>query len=151
MKLSFLRSGDRTQQQDSARLASRNRRGVTAVEFAVVVPVFFMLLFAGIEFAIIGTIRSTSHNAAYEAARILVVPGANAADGITEAKRILSIIGVDTLTVTVTPTAITDTTQTVKVDIAIPYAQNAVFTPWFVGNVTLKSTCTLNTERYDGI
>ena len=137
--------------KNSANFASRNRRGVTAVEFAVVVPVFFILLFAGFEFSIIGTIRSTSHNAAYEAARILVVPGAKSADGVTEAKRILSIIGVDTLNVTVTPTTITDTTQSVTVDIDIPYAQNAVFTPWFVGNVTLKSTCTLNTERYDGI
>ena len=137
--------------KNSANLASRNSRGVTAVEFAVVVPVFFILLFACFEFSIIGTIRSTSHNAAYEAARILVVPGAKSADGVTEAKRILSIIGVDTLNVTVTPTTITYTTQSVTVDIDIPYAQNAVFTPWFVGNVTLKSTCTLNTERYDGI
>ncbi len=151
MRPSFVQSAGMAKRKNSANFASRNRRGVTAVEFAVVVPVFFILLFAGFEFSIIGTIRSTSHNAAYEAARILVVPGAKSADGVTEAKRILSIIGVDTLNVTVTPTTITDTTQSVTVDIDIPYAQNAVFTPWFVGNVTLKSTCTLNTERYDGI
>lgn len=127
----------------------KRRKGTTLVEFALVAPIFFTLVFAGIEFSVIGTIRSTSHNAAYEAARKLVIPGAVAQDGIDEAKRILAIVGVDTLTVTTTPAVIDDTTREIKVDIAIPYAQNAVFTPWFVGNVTLQSECTLKTERYD--
>src|SRR5210317_459873 len=82
------------------------RRGATVVEFAVVAPVFFILLFGGIEFAILSTIRATSHNAAYEAARKLVIPGADPAVGIAEAERIMGVIGVDTLTVTVTPTVI---------------------------------------------
>lgn len=127
------------------------RRGVTTVEFVLVVPIFFTMLFAGIEFATIGTIRATSHNAAYEAARKLVVPGAVAADGIDEATRIMSIVGVNTLTVTTTPRVIRDDTREITVSIAIPYARNAVFTPWFVGNVTLQSNCTLRTERYEGL
>lgn len=44
--------------------ATSHRRGVTAVEFAIVPPIFFLLIFAGLEFAVVGTIRSTSHNAA---------------------------------------------------------------------------------------
>lgn len=128
-----------------------NRRGVTTVEFVLVVPIFFTMLFAGIEFATIGTIRATSHNAAYEAARVLVVPGAVASDGVNEAERIMSIVGVNTLTVTTSPAVIRDDTREVTVNIAIPYANNAVFTPWFVGNVTLQSSCTLRTERYEGI
>lgn len=128
-----------------------NRQGATLVEFVFVVPIFFMVLFAGIEFATIGTIRSTSHNAAYEGARLLVIPGANAQDGIDEARRIMSVVGVDNLTVTTTPAVISDDTFQVTVDIEIPYAQNAVFTPWFVGNRILRSTCTLKTERYEGV
>lgn len=127
------------------------RRGATLVEFVFVVPIFFLVLFAGLEFATIGTIRSTSHNAAYEGARLLVIPGAVAQDGINEAERIMSVVGVDNLTVTTTPAIIRDDTQQVTVDIEIPYAQNAVFTPWFVGNRILVSTCTLKTERYEGI
>lgn len=125
------------------------RRGTTLVEFVLVLPIFFTMLFAGIEFAVIGTIRSTSHNAAYEAARILVVPGAVAKDGTDEAKRIMSIVGVNSLTVTSVPSVITDDTREVTVNIAIPYAENAIFTPFFVGNVTLQSSCTLRTERYE--
>lgn len=135
----------------SSRSASQRRRGATLVEFALVAPVFFMLLFGGIEFAVIGTIRSTSHNAAYEAARKLVIPGAVARDGIDEAERIMSIIGVNTLTVTTTPAVITEETQEVTVDISIPYADNAIFTPMFLGDLTLQSSITMTTERYDGL
>lgn len=125
------------------------RKGTTIVEFAVVAPIFFTLIFAGIEFSVIGTIRSTSHNAAYEAARVLVVPGAVAQDGIDEAERIMGIVGVDTLTVTTTPAVIDNDTKEIKVNIVIPYDENALFTPWFLGNVTLRSECTLKTERFD--
>ncbi|MCA9047569.1 MAG: pilus assembly protein [Planctomycetaceae bacterium] len=127
------------------------RRGATIVEFAIVAPVFFMLLFAGIEFALLSQIRSTAHNAAYEAARMLVIPGADAAAGITEAERIMAIVGVDTLTVTVTPGTITDDTHEVTVNVSVPYASNAVFTPFFTGSVVLNSSVTLATERYSGI
>ncbi len=127
------------------------RRGVTVVEFAVVAPVFFLLLFAGIEFATLGTIRSTAHNAAYEGARKLVIPGAVASDGITEATRIMGIVGVHDLTVTTTPAVIDETTQDVTVNISIPYDNNAVFVPWFTGGLTINASINLKTERYGGI
>ncbi|HIK92418.1 MAG TPA: pilus assembly protein [Planctomycetes bacterium] len=69
-----------------------SRHGATIVEFALVAPIFFILLFGGIEFATLSTIRATSHNAAYEGARKLVIPGADVTVGIAEAERIMSII-----------------------------------------------------------
>ncbi|APZ91344.1 TadE/TadG family type IV pilus assembly protein [Fuerstiella marisgermanici] len=121
------------------------------VEFVVVAPVFFLLLFAGIEFAVLGTIRSTANNAAYEGARKLVIPGAVASDGITEATRIMGIVGVNNLTVTTTPTVIDETTQDVTVNVSIPYDNNAVFVPWFAGGLVINASSTLKTERYGGI
>ncbi|MEZ6126074.1 MAG: TadE/TadG family type IV pilus assembly protein [Planctomycetaceae bacterium] len=126
------------------------RRGATIVEFAFVAPVFFTLLFAAIEFASLSTIRNTCNNAAYEGARKLVIPGAVADTGKTEAERIMGIVGVDTLTVTVTPSVIDDTTTSVTVRVEVPYADNAMFVPIFTGNVTLTAEVTLKTERYDG-
>ena len=114
-------------------------------------PIFFLLIFAGIEFATIGTIRSTSHNAAYEAARKIVIPGADANDASTEAKRIMAIVGVNSMTVTVTPSVITNETQEVTVALSVPYSENAVFTPWFAGDVVLQSSITMKTERNDGV
>ncbi len=117
----------------------------------MVSPVFFLLLFAGMEFAVLNTIRSTANNAAYEASRMLVVPGASADTGITEARRIMSVVGVRNLTVTVTPPVIDETTKEVTVRVSIPYASNAVITPWFTGGLVINSQSTLRTERYDGI
>lgn len=136
-------------------LPSSNRRrkanrGVTAVEFALVAPLFFLLLFASLEFAVAASIRSTANNAAYEAARAIVVPGANNRQGVDEAERIMAIVGVRNLTVNVSPAVIDEDTQEVTVDVAIPYSENAFFTPWFMGDVTIRSTCTLNSERYEG-
>ncbi len=128
-----------------------SRHGATIVEFALVAPIFFILLFGGIEFATLSTIRATSHNAAYEGARKLVIPGADVTVGIAEAERIMSIIGVDTLAVTVTPNVITNNTREVTVSISIPYKDNAVFVPMFTGGLTIVSSTTLATERYDGI
>ena len=137
--------------ESQLRQRAHGRRGATMVEFVVVVPVFFLVLFAGLEFSSLGTIRATANNAAYEAGRKLVIPGAVASEGVTEAKRIMSIIGVDTLTVNVTPSVITATTKNVTVDISIPYASNAVITPFFTGGVTVNSSITMSTERYDGM
>lgn len=127
------------------------RAGATIVEFAIVAPIFFMLLFVGIEFAVLGTIRSTAHNAAYEGCRMLVIPGASASDGQDEAERIMAIVGVRNLTVNVTPAVIDDDTQEVTVDISIPYDDNAIFTPWFADGLTITTSVTLRTERYGGI
>lgn len=121
------------------------------VEFVFVAPIFFMLLFVAVEFSVLGTIRSTAHNAAYEGCRMLVIPGAVASEGEDEAERIMSIVGVNNLTVTATPSVIDDDTQEVTLSISIPYDQNAIFTPWFTGGVVINSSVTLKTERYGGI
>ena len=82
---------------------------------------------------------------------MLVIPGADVALGIAEAERILGIIGVDNLTVTVTPNVITNTTREVTVNIFIPYDDNAIFVPMFTGGLVITSSTTLATERYNGI
>ena len=81
---------------------------------------FFVLLFTGIEFSVLNTIRSTASTAAYEGARKLVIPGASAATGITEAERMMASIGVHDLRVTVTPTTLTDETREVTAHVSVP-------------------------------
>ena len=127
-----------------------DRHGATLVEFALVAPIFFLLLFAGIEFAALSTIRSTAHNAAYEAARKVVVPGAQASEAADEARRILAIVGVRTADVSVEPSVISGDTEEVTVAIGIPYAENALFTPMFTGQLIIRSSITMQTERFGG-
>ncbi len=137
------------QKRELRRATCEKRRGTTMVEFAVVAPVFFIFMFAAMEFAHLNTLRNTAHNAAYEAARAAVIPGANQAKAEAEAQRILAAVGTRQFDITVT--SITDASEEVTVTIDIPYADNAIMIPWFTGSVNIHSETTLKTERYTGI
>jgi Flp pilus assembly protein TadG len=128
-------------------LRQRDRRGATAVEFALVAPVFFLVLFAMFEFSRLNVLRHTADNAAYEAARVAMVPGATAADAVAEANRLLSVVGARGATVRVTPAVLTTATDQVTVSIAIPLDQNGWVVPRFTRASTLQSQSTLKTER----
>ena len=133
-------------------LNHRNARGGTAVvEFVLVAGAFFMILFTAVEFCNLCNIRNTANNAAYEAARRVVIPGASTETAELEAQRIMNIVGVNVLTVTVTPEVITEDTREVTVRVEIPYARNAIVMPMFTGDVVVTSEATLATERYDGM
>lgn len=126
-----------------------SREGATLVEFVVVAPLLFTCLFASIEFAHLTTLRNTANNAAYEAARVAVVPGATKSEAETEARRILAIVGIRKYALAVSD--VDADSETITVSIEIPYADNAILMPWFTGNVTIHSKSTLRTERYGGI
>lgn len=125
----------------------RNRRGVTMVEFSVVLPVFLLIVFAGFEFSRICLVRNAAHNAAYQAARRVMVPGATVADANAEASRLLSVFGVNTFTLTVNPNPITLTANRVTVSIDIPAAQCGWITPMFTNTLTIHAGSTLLAER----
>ncbi|TWT31180.1 TadE-like protein [Posidoniimonas corsicana] len=124
-----------------------NRRGAVVVEFAIIAPVFFMVIFAMFEFSRLNVLRHTADNAAYEAARLAIVPGATAADAENEANRILRIVGARDAVVTVTPAVIDRSTTEVTVEVAVPLNTNGLVTPRFTRGRTLQSRSTLRTER----
>jgi Flp pilus assembly protein TadG len=134
------------------RIASsrRNERsGVTVVEFSIVAPIFFLFLLASFEFGWMNILRHTADNAAYEAARTAMVPGASAADAVAKANSILSVVKARNSTVTVTPTVITQATDHVTVAIDVPMNSNALVIPRFTGTKTIHCSATLRTERVD--
>ena len=63
------------------------RRGVAAVEFAIVANILFVLILAGFEFARLHLARNLVQDAAYFAARQAMVPGATVGDAEDEAER----------------------------------------------------------------
>jgi len=123
------------------------RRGATAVEFALTVPIFLLFLLAAFEFGWLNVIRHTADNAAYEAARHAMVPGGTSAEAITKADVLLRVIGTRGAKITVTPQNITPETNQVTVAIDVPVAPNALVVSKFTGNRTLHSSSTLRTER----
>ena len=124
-----------------------NRQGATLIEFSIVLPVFFMVLFAGFEFSRVCLVRNAAHNAAYQAARRVMVPGATVADANAEATRLLSVFGVNAFTLTVNPTPITLASDRVTVSINIPAGQCGWVVPMFTNSLTIHAGATLFAER----
>ena len=124
-----------------------NRRGVSMVEFSVVLPVFLMIVFAGFEFSRICLVRNAAHNAAYQATRRVMVPGATVADANAEASRLLSVFGVSTFTLSVNPNPITLAANRVTVSIDIPAGQCGWITPMFTNSQVIHAGSTLFAER----
>jgi Flp pilus assembly protein TadG len=124
-----------------------SRRGATAAEFALTLPIFVLFLMASFEFGWINVLRHTADNAAYEAARCAMVPGGSAADAKAKANSILNIVGARGAVVTVDPSTLTSSTNEVTVSIDIPMKVNALVVPRFTGTKTLHSEATVRTER----
>lgn len=129
------------------RRRSNRRRGATAVEFAIVAPVFFLVMLAMIEFARLNVLRNTADNAAYEAARVAMVPGATTAQATAEAQRLLNVVGARGARITLDPPTITSATESITVSIDLPLDQNGWVFPRFTASRTLSSQATLRTER----
>jgi len=125
----------------------KGRRGATAVEFALTAPIFFLFLLAAFEFGWLNVIRHTADNAAYEAARTAMVPGATADEARTKANRLLRIVGARGANVTVTPDPVTAQTEQVTVAIEIPMKRNGLIVPRFTKNTEINASSTLRTER----
>ncbi len=129
------------------RSLANTRTGATTVEFALVAPVFFLLLLASFEFSRLNVIRHTADNAAYEAARVAMVPGATAAEAINEANRIMNIASARGSRVTVNPATLGPNTTQITVTVDVPMDQNGWITPRFTGSRIMRAVSTLKTER----
>ena len=131
----------------SLRKKKIDRAGTTAVEFAIVAPVFFLFIIAAVDFGRMNILRHTADNAAYEAARHGMVPGATAAEAISEANAILSSVGTVGGVVTVDPPVLDFTTEQITVTVAVPMDQNGWIAPHFTKNKTIIGRSNLRTER----
>ena len=123
------------------------RRGAAVVEFALTAPLFVLFLMAAFEFGWLNVLRHTADNAAYEAARNAMVPGATATEAKSKADAILNIVGARNAVVTVSPAVIDSSTDKVTVTVDVPMKDNALVVAKFTGKTTLRSSATLRTER----
>lgn len=128
---------------------SNRRRGAVTVEMAVTAPILFLLVFSALEFCSMNNLIHTIDNAAYEAARRGIVPGATINDVRQEANAILAAVGARNATVDVTPSVITEDTQQILVEISVPIRGNGWIAPvYFANRTNLVGECTLRREEY---
>jgi Flp pilus assembly protein TadG len=125
----------------------RRRTGAAAVEFAIVAPIFFVLVIGSLEFGRLNVIRHTADQAAYEAARHAMVPGATADEARDHADRMLRIVGARGANVTIDPRNLGPEVNEITVTIDVPLAQNGWITPRFTSRTTIHAESRLKTER----
>ena len=126
-----------------------NRDGAAVVEFAITAPILFLFLFAALEFGRYNMILQTANNAAFEAARACVVPGAAAADGQTAGSNVLTAVGLNGGSVTINPATITNTTSQVTATVTVPVTSNLWTAPVFCKSSSVTKSCTLTCDWVD--
>lgn len=127
------------------------RRGAAAVEFALVVPFFLMLLFGIVEFGRAMMVQQMMVNATREGARVAVLPGSTTADVRSAVVDALAVTGVpcedDDITVTPDPSTAYNNAQ-ISVSVAIPFSDVS----WIAGTyitADLNAATSMRSERFD--
>jgi hypothetical protein len=131
--------------------ARTSRRGAALVEFALVFPLIMLLTIGMIEFVRMNTLYHVADNAAYEAARHVIVPGAKKDEAIAEAERLVKAVGIRGTQFTVEPEVITEQTAQITVRVSIPLPSNSWLPPALTKQRSIGSECTLMTERVKAI
>lgn len=101
------------------------RTGTTTVQFVLVVPLLMMFMLAGFELFRLSMVHHVIDNAAYEACRSVIVPGASAAEAELRVNQVLSKIGIVAASVVIQPSPILESTSEVTVEITAPAISNS--------------------------
>ena len=117
------------------------------VELSITAPILFLVVFTSVEFARVNMIRHTADNAAYEAARSAIVPGATAQKAENLAHNIMDVVGARSVSVNITPAVILEDTEEVMVEVTVPIDDNGYLVPKFFAGGQIVSTSTLRREQ----
>lgn len=146
------------------RRRTSSRAGATAAEFAMVAPVFLVVIVFCVEFARLSILRNTSHNACYEACRFIMTEGATVADGRERAQAVLNRLGNVQATILINGVdgsvdsagsvigELSFDTPEVVAEVEIPLAGNTWVIPGTMfGDRSIRTRMTMRTERYAGL
>jgi Flp pilus assembly protein TadG len=131
------------------RLCRRNRRGAAAVEFAVVAPLFFLMVFGMIEFGRMIMVQQVITNASREGARMGVLDGATTASVQAAVQNYLQGASVQGAQVTVNPDPPSSAGYGAPVTISVSVNFNQVSwlpSPMFLGGQALSATSVMRRE-----
>jgi Flp pilus assembly protein TadG len=128
------------------RSRNQERTGGLAVEMALCLPVLVMLLFGCFEMAHANMLIHSTESAAYEGARVGIIPGASPEKIKSAAGSVLRAVGINNFTVKVTPDVIRNDTKEVTVEIAVPFKTNTSIPAMYMQDPTFRGSCTLSRE-----
>lgn len=138
-----------TKLEKPCRSCRRNRTGAAVVEFAVVSPVFFLLVFGMIEYGRMVMVQQMLTNAAREGARVGVLDNSTASDVSTAVQNYLTAANITSPTITCNPSSPSSAGygQPVTVTVSVPFSQVSWLpSPMFLGGKTLSASSAMRRE-----
>lgn len=131
--------------------AAAGRRGAAVTEFAIVAPVFFMMVIGFIEFGRALMVQQVLVNASRVGARMASTTGATSTDVQTAVQNYTTGVKISNVSVTVSPSpASAAAGTTVTVTASVPFSKVTwMKTPWFLGGKTLTASSQMRKEGYE--
>ncbi len=129
--------------------APHARRGAAVVEFAMVAPVLFLLIFGMIEFGRMVMVQQVLTNASREGARVGILDGATASEVNTTVQNYLSGANINGANITITPTNPSQAGAGDSVSVTVSVSFNQVTwlpAPIFLGGKGLSATTVMRRE-----
>src|SRR5947209_433706 len=133
---------------------SRKRSGTSAVELALVAPVFVALVMGQLESSRLGMVSQLITTAAREGCRVAVINGSTQTDVQNRVTAVLAGSGISVGTVTPTCPGTSYTWNNapmgtpITVSLSVPYSQVSwLGTPFFLANAIVSASATLSSEN----
>ena len=133
------------------RLFRLKRHGAAVVEFAIVAPIFFLLVFGMIEYGRMVMVQQVITNASREGARRAVLEGATTSEVVSAVNQMLDSAAVDSksVEVTVSPDPPEDAGfgAPVSVTVQVPFREVSWLpSPMYLGSTTLEARTVMRRE-----
>lgn len=127
------------------------RRGAAVTEFAIVAPIFFMMVIGFIEFGRALMVQQVLINASRVGARMASTTGATSTAVQSAVQSYASGVAVPGVTVAVTPNPATAAAGTaIKVTTSVPFNNVSwMGSPWFLGGRTLTANSQMRKEGFE--
>jgi len=131
-------------------LRTSARLGVAATEFAIIAPLFFLLVIGMLEFGRALMVQQVLINGSRVGARQAITTGATAADVVDAVEEYTSSVAVPGVDVTVSPNPATATAgTTITVTTSVGFSEVSWLpAPWFLGGANLSANSMMRKEGF---
>jgi len=125
------------------------QRGVAVTELAVCLPMLVLIVLATIETCTLIFVQQSLSIAAYEGARVSLVPDVTDANVVFQCETILQGRDVQDFTTSVTPTDIPNAAvgTWIRVETSAPFSSNSLVGGWLFNGRTLSASVEMRKER----
>ncbi len=136
------------------RAGDNRRRGAALVEFAILVPVFVLVVMGIVEYGQFLYAKQAVTLAAREACRIAVLPGTTKEQAIGRAYNVLSEAGISSFQITFDPDPPTSASDgdPITVTVLVDFDQISwLGSPMYLDGVEIRATAVMRREWIDGV